>query len=126
MTQKGEPTNPVIRTATITRSKAVHTPRKLKKQAIQTPPVHNIPGKKIKNSNMKRKKVTGKCSECSVIWDSKTDILFRKENGKRQSAWIGCDIATCKYWAHVKCAGLILTPGKAIEKHKFLCKDHTK
>ena len=70
------------------------------------------------------KKKVGKCAECSIIWKSKADSLFCQKVGKRQGEWVGCDTTTCKYWAYVKCADLILTQGKSIKNHSFFCKEH--
>ena len=147
-TQVGEPAISSLYKLRSASSTGAHTPKKLKKQNMTSPPVNkktvhqkklkkkniaspsvqNIPGKKSKSNetdNAKKNsspKVTEKCSECGIIWESKADKELIKKHGKRQGSWIGCDRVRCKYWAHVKCAGLIITPGKHIRDHKFFCK----
>lgn len=123
-------TSPPVHRLRPASSRGRHTPKKLKNQNIVIPSVHSVPGKKSKSSeadNAKKtssQKVTGKCSECGIIWESKADKELIKKYGKRQGSWIGCDRVKCKYWGHVKCAVLILTPRKHIRDHKFFCKRH--
>lgn len=69
-------------------------------------------------------KTSGKCAVCNVIWQSPEDIKFGEKHSQRKSAWVGCDKPGCKFWGHVLCVGLIVTPGKAIELHAFFCPKH--
>ena len=113
-----------IETRTV--SNKIHTPKKRK-----LPPkvkCVNLPRSKKQKSPTQTtdKRVTGKCAVCSIIWKSTHDIDFRKSEGNRKTTWIGCDIPRCKYWAHALCANLLIIPGKAIKKHKFVCPEHRK
>ena len=95
------------------------------------PTIHNLPGKEKTKSGKKstptvkpKKKVTGKCSGCNVIWKSKEDLAFQKLYGIRKSTWIGCDNIRCSFWAHVMCTDIILKHKKTMKDHKFLCPNH--
>ena len=56
---------------------------------------------------------------CKIIWKSPEDATFVKKVGKRKGEWVGCDKKGCNYWGHATCVGLILTQGKAVQKHDF-------
>ena len=91
--------------------------------------VNGIPGssgsvEKKKNTTKKSNKGTGKCKICGLIWESKEDLAYRKENGQRKTTWIGCDAKKCTFWAHATCACLLLIPKKKVEHHKYLCDEH--
>ena len=107
---------------------AKHTPKKAAIPKRSTPPTVkcvNLPRKKKKdNKAPPKRKVSNKCKACKRIWRSPEDNDFRKKNGLRKTSWIGCDAPKCVYWAHASCAKLLLTPGKSVNSHKFLCPEH--
>ena len=67
---------------------------------------------------------TGKCKGCGIIFMSKKDEEYRKKYGKRVTEWVGCDRPRCKYWAHAKCAGMVLKPKVPVSNQPFLCEQY--
>ena len=110
---------------------AAHTPKKVKKDVPKTSRVtplnvNGIPGPSgsKKKPMVSKQKTSGKCHVCHIIWESRSDMEFRKRNGHRKTTWIGCDKKGCKFWTRANCAGLFLIPGKKVENHMYYCKHH--
>ena len=96
-----------------------HTPKKNRHNVI-----HHMPGKKAMiKRNSKLQKVNNKCSVCSIIFNSKSDKIFKRKNGKN-GIWLGCDHDGCDYWAHAVCAGQEIVSLKRVPTLKFLCPAH--